>query len=82
MNPIGMSKEAWFEKHAVETIGVEIMDGYHPVCLIDNGYMTAAGIAYCQEEFEEFQREDGRPKNWYLIKDSDLKEVCPSVPLS
>lgn len=42
------------------------------VCLINNGFFTAAGICYSEKEREEFGRNDGRPKSWYIVPKSEL----------
>jgi len=38
------------------------------VCVIDNGNFEAAGYAYCENEFNEFNRSDGRLKTWLVYK--------------
>ena len=40
------------------------------VCVVDNGFMAAAGYAYDEGEYEEFNREDGRPKTWFILKNA------------
>lgn len=50
-----------------------------PVCLMDNGLFTAAGIAYNQREVEEFSDpNDHRPKMYYLVSKEDLRTVAPN----
>lgn len=34
------------------------------ICVVDNGFFAAAGYAYCEAEWNEFRREDGRHKVW------------------
>jgi len=48
-----------------------------PVCLINNGPFSAAGVAYCEQEFEEFKVPDGRPRVWFLCEVKDLESVSP-----
>jgi len=38
------------------------------VCVVDNGNFAAAGYAYDEGEYEEFTREDGRPKRWFIVE--------------
>lgn len=76
VNPREMSKEQWLAQNGfavslrdLKMTGFEnIKSSELPVCLIDNGWMTAAGICYDAAEFEEFSRDDGRPKRWFLVK--------------
>lgn len=41
---------------------------YQPnlVCVVNNGMFEAAAYAYSPEEFNEFNRFDGRPKKWLI----------------
>jgi hypothetical protein len=55
-----------------------------PVVLVDNRAFTAAGVAYCKDEYEEFIRErDSRPRLIFsvpvdlLFDVSDLKDYRP-----
>jgi hypothetical protein len=37
------------------------------VCVVDNGWMAAAGYVYNEREFEDFtDPRDGRPKRWFI----------------
>lgn len=47
------------------------------VCLVDNGAFLAAGVAFDEREFEVFNKEDGRWKEWYFVSRSELAEKCP-----
>lgn len=40
------------------------------VCVVDNGWMAAAGYAYDESEYEQFRREDSRPKRWFILKNA------------
>ena len=91
VNPIGEEKEVWLERegnliteHEAATWdwldwGEEHKERF-PVCLVDNGPFTAAGIGFCQKEIDEFiDLSDLRPRKWYsvpidkLLESSDLK---------
>ena len=51
-----------------------------PVCLVDNGNFTAAGIAYSEAELRAFaEPQDTRPKEWYLVDKDILLGVCPEL---
>ena len=40
------------------------------VCVIDNGMFAAAAYAYCEDERNEFARQDGRPKTWLIVPEA------------
>lgn len=80
----GSSKEAWLAAHAQEisedlALQVDTNGDSLPVCLVDNGRFTAAGIGYYPGEVAAFADRDGRPKRWYLAKIADLLTVCPNL---
>lgn len=89
INPSNMTKEEWLKQHGVPMaapIDFEVMKDrkppeFYPVCLVNNGWMTAAGIAFDQGEHLAFigDNSDRRPKKWYLVPRDKLVEVCPSV---
>lgn len=44
-----------------------------PVCLVDNGPFTAAGIAIDARERDHFARDtDPRPRQWYIVPKAKL----------
>jgi hypothetical protein len=56
----------WGEQKPDETI----------VVLIDNGFFTAAGIAYDEKEFQAFTSPtDNRPKTFYAVNTDKLRTV-------
>lgn len=79
VNPIVETKEEWLSKHGVywdPVLGIEnVLPGYLPVCLVHNGYFTAVAIAFSKDEFECFKRDDGRPKQWFVVEIEKLHTV-------
>lgn len=78
INPIDMSKEQWLGEHGFMIPQSEapyaLTDKTMPVCHVDNGAFTAAGIGFCKEEIEAFsQPDDRRPKQWFVVHRDDLK---------
>lgn len=77
INPTDQTKEDFLfknghlirDKHAKDVLSGKLFEGkFLPVCLMDNGPFTAAGIAYDEAEIEAFQVEgDRRPKTWFAI---------------
>ncbi len=45
-----------------------------PVCLVDNGMFTAAGIGFDAREVEAFSYDDGRDKMWFSVSRDILAE--------
>lgn len=64
INPQNRTKEVWLEMfgQVTETPVWPAPEGTIPVCLVDNGPFTAAGIAYCEQEFYEFLAPDSTPE--------------------
>lgn len=81
INPTdGSTKEKWLLKHGRQVMLDEAREkadfnsGPLPVCLVDNGPFTAAGICYDARELEAFTSPtDYRPKYWFLV-DKELLE--------
>ena len=50
-----------------------------PVCLVNNGPFTAAGVAYSHGEVEAFGGfNDLRPRRFFLVRKDVLKDVSKS----
>lgn len=85
INPPGQGKETWLWENRTGDIATsapsyaELDKDHHFVVLVNNGAFTAAGIAYDEEEFNDFSRNDGREKAWVQVADERLINVCPSV---
>lgn len=80
VNPRGESKEQWLKANGVLINPDTALSNFNynstclPVCLVDNGLFTAAGICYSPEETATFNRpDDERPKDWYLVPKVALK---------
>jgi len=97
VNPAVGTKEEWLAKNGIRVeeipkqwkpepqhiVGgaVPIQDCLH-VCLMNNAFFSAAGVAWCEREFKAFNNlEDYRPKTWYivpvalLLQSSDLSVI-------
>ena len=70
INPPDCTKEAWLSRHGIPLPAAprEFEDDFGvAVCLVDNGYFTAAGVAHSPEELAVFAASDPRPKSWYRV---------------
>jgi len=45
------------------------------ICIVDNGPFEAAAFTYNQDELDEFQYDDGRPKDWCVMDLARAKEL-------
>lgn len=88
VNPKDMTKEQWLELNATAVIAApqsldDLAEGDLPVCLVDNGWMTAAAIAYSEAELAYFTRDpdDPRPMRWYSVPALKLTTVIPTGDL-
>jgi hypothetical protein len=82
INPEEQMKEHWLQEQAVPIASTEVLSVFDsadewPVCLVDNGLFTAAGIAYDKQEAEAFLQPDDRPKQWFKVKRSKLNQFLP-----
>lgn len=79
----GLSKETWLKNNcssgplsAIRPWESELYKEQLPVCLVDNGPFTAAGITYSEHEFNDFNNpHDHRSKEWYIVPISRLFQV-------
>lgn len=46
----------------------------YAVCWVDNGWMTAAGICFNENELAAFKCPDQRPKRWFWVDKKRLGE--------
>lgn len=82
INPPGGNKQSWLDTNGVRVSQDTASrrkagdEDQFVVCLVDNGWMDAAGIAYDDNELKAFLYEDGRPKKWYIVKREALKPYC------
>lgn len=89
INSPDMTKEQWLEKNGTcigSTAPVSWIntDNEVAVCLIDNGWMTAAGVAWYAGELEAFKEDhvpalEQRPKKWYLVHKDKILELLPEL---
>lgn len=75
----GRSKEQWLLDHGRginhDTVrSFDFTTDELPVCLVDNGPFTAAGIAFDPRERDAFLHPDPRPKQWFAVRRDLLKE--------
>jgi len=76
INPVDMEKEEWLTKNALSELNKEDLKIFNfnqtqtrPVCLLNNGFFTAAGIAFNERELNVFaSEEDTRPKKFYEVE--------------
>jgi len=88
INPKGMSKEDWLHQHGeiltVDQVITKVWSSPIPyedqthwvVCLVDNGFFTAAAIGTSPNEVRSFLQPDGREKLWLAV---DRKLLDPFI---
>ena len=72
INPEGTSKELWLREHgtpisAAEALSHDPTGPSLPVCLVDNGAFTAAGIGYDPTRGRGFRIPGWTEKKWCLV---------------
>lgn len=80
IDPKNGTKEDWLFEHALLLAGppdwaTVRQQSRLPVCLVNNGMFTAAGVCFSPDEQDEFARPDRRPKLWFSVPIKDLYEV-------
>ena len=76
VNPKDMPKEDWLLLFGEPTVGpTPITETHVPVCLVDNGPFTAAGVAFNEREVQAFSYPDSRPKIWFKVSREDVRKV-------
>ena len=90
VDPKGQTKENWLCEYSstppLETAPVW-QDAWAkealPVCLVNNGQFTVAGIAHCPKQLAAFTRpDDMRPKLFFVVPIVELRKVCPLIDLA
>ena len=80
VNPVGNTKEEWLATNATSITSnaptsTDYLPDHLPVCLMDNGSFTAAGIAFNERELQAFkQPNDLRDKIWFLVATEKLMD--------
>ena len=83
INPPNHGKEQWLNTNGVklsnpstDLLKSKITDEKVPVCLVDNGPFSAAGIAFSEAEVDAFTSPtDFRPKQWYVVDRKVARKV-------
>ena len=87
VNPSDMEKEEWLVKNGAMVASPKLANaafafesaeknGDYLVCLVNNGFFSAAGVADSVQELEAFAHPDGREKLWFQVSKEKLKEVA------
>jgi len=77
VNPDNETKEAFLQREGrrVSVVDAAITETEMPVCLVNNGFFTAAAVGFSEDEIATFARPDGRPKTWFMVEQSKLLQV-------
>lgn len=79
INPSNMTKEQWLDAFAEPLSIAHLREpqpwSWLPICHINNGPFTAAGVAFSKKEYAAFRYPDRRPKVWFRAPISALAEV-------
>jgi hypothetical protein len=77
VNPATETKESFLENEGreVQLSECKLTDSELPVVLVDNGFFTAAGIAYSEAELQAFTSPgDRRPKRFFMVPKVKLEQ--------
>jgi hypothetical protein len=82
INPPDTTKEQWLERHGVRLDTApqwcDVPGGCLAVCLVSNGYFSAAAVCHDPRELETFKDpRDLRPKSWFMVEIAELATVSP-----
>jgi len=87
INPKNCSKEQFLEKWGIlvpegrRLTLADIPKGFVLVCLVNNGYFTAAGVIENEQELEADQDpRDPRLKQFFFVKEENLGDEAPRSP--
>lgn len=77
INPKNESKEDFLMREGMRALPELPEDkSLSLVCLVNNGFFTAAGVCYNQYELDAFNSDDDkRPKKWYYVPTKLLYDV-------
>jgi len=79
INTVNMTKDFWLYNQQEGTLEAPVWDdmpeGMLPVCLVQNEMFSAAGVAFNEEERDDFARDDGRPKRWFVLPIESIRAV-------
>ena len=84
INPKVGTKEEYVKKHRI----AQPFQGWEgrpkgslPVCIVNNGPFTAAGVCFDELEYAAFNSpDDYRPKSWYYLPVQRCKEGGARMP--
>lgn len=72
--------------HRVKSVPMHLVSfkecpkGFLPVCVVNNVFFEAAGVAYDEEEFNEFNHYlDVRPKQWLYVPIEVIRKHAPGA---
>ena len=85
INSPNETKEQFLEREGLEVPVVDwenIPSDSLPVILMDNGMFTAAGIGFCEKEYNLLndRKKDLRPKKIFIVKKDKIKATGVELP--
>ena len=84
INPENMTKEEFLYTNATPIRHYDRKfnakeSGKFTICLVFNSFFTAAAVCFSENEFKEFNTDDGRAKLWYEIDIDKLIGVVAGI---